>query len=203
MKVLGLFSFFLPLCASMCGCPEDDYIEPTNYEVTSLDYVFVDGDQKEFAQRDTLWLNIEVPQRIESPGGDYDIFELTKSEKAQLSFRIEKLEEFDLPFLLRFSDKDIVPDFGNVEVYEYDMSRILVELQREDGFYRSRFGVVLRAKGDFLLSEINSDYNEPLGQFSIWFEDVEYDQEPLENVLVNTSIRQSNNKGKYSFKVVD
>lgn len=199
MRVIFYLSYLLPLCASLCGCPEDEYIEPIHYEVALPELVFVEDNQKQFAQGDTLWINIKVPQQIEN----YNIFQLTKTEQASLYFQFEKMENFELPFLLNFTENDIVADFGAIEVDEYNTSRLVAHLQRDGELYRSRVGIVLRSEGNFLLSEINVAYNEPPNQFSIWFSDEEYHEEPVENVIILTTIRESNEEGKYEFKVGD
>lgn len=203
MKITTVLSLALPLCAGLCGCPEDDYIPPIDYRAAKDDLVFVEEDKTQFTVGDTLWIAAKVPESLETDRGTIAIYELNGAETTTFSLNFEQNEGFELPSLLRFTAKDLVADFGAVKPYQYDPSEIVVKLERQEGVYVARFGIKLLNEGDFLLSEANTPYNDPKDKFNLWFTDPVFNQEPVENVIITTSIRQASAAGKYAFKVVN
>lgn len=179
------FCFALPLCAWICGCPDDSYPDSTFIEVESMDRIFVDDDRQSYAINDTLWINSVVPRVIvdNTVGKQYDIFELTGAESARISFKLEKQGAFDNPLVVRFSEDELVLKEGMLEISEYDDTQLICDLLLKDTNYRLRFGIVLKERGDYTISEY---YGYP---FNITFLDTDYGKDELQNVSLFADFR--------------
>ncbi|KPM31718.1 Hypothetical protein I595_2213 [Croceitalea dokdonensis DOKDO 023] len=198
LYVHSILASFSVLCASLCGCPEDDYVPPVTYEVQQNQLVFVDGDRFNYAVGDTLWLNVQVPQRVidEITGQSYDIFEITGATEARISLKLEKESSFTKPFLVNFSQEDLVLEAGVFQIPEFETTQLALDVNYQDDAYRLRIGFLLKEAGVYQLSGFYGN------DWQFGFYDTDFGKLPQEYVFVTTTVRGAAN-GALRFTVVE
>lgn len=152
--ILG--SFFL--CASMCGCGEDDFIyeriSGTVNNATSLENL-----SSGFQVNDTLFVNTYVPLDIMTSNGSLNINDISGVTGNTYSFNLalNKESQFGNDVIINISADHLVAITGDTNI-DFETLR-LVTTREADGFYH-RFGIVLKEPGNYKLSSYssNSDY---------------------------------------------
>jgi hypothetical protein len=185
-------SFSGILCASLCGCPTDNYQPPVNIELKVEDLVYIDDDRTNYSVGDTLWVNVDIPKFISdaNTGRSYDIFETTKAESIRFSFRLSKESNFDNLLEVQLVDSEVVIEEGLVEI---DKGRLISDILLIDSCYKLRFGAVLKEAGNYVLSNFDDD------NLLLYVFDSNFEKQIQENLFITTNFRTSSST--YSFLV--
>lgn len=187
MKITVFLYSLVFLCAGMC-CPPEDDTPYVSFEFDTPGLISVESETNKFSQNDTLWVNLAIPNTLLNENEEeIDIFELTgNTGNARSDFNLYLANNFDKPSPINLSEKEIISTVGDIE-YKYNLMVTAIEA---NGMLKSRFGIVLKEKGNYFLG---SGFlpNNP----SIFLKSDTYN-----SVIIRTSFAGENDN-KYEFSV--
>ncbi|MEN1784851.1 MAG: hypothetical protein AAGF77_06880 [Bacteroidota bacterium] len=187
----------IPLCASLCGCPEDENVPPISYETSVPNLVFVDDDRQAYGVGDTLWLNMVVPDEIILDTGTTEsIYNLTEEDHTQIYFRLTKASEFEEPLLVTLAENEFVTTRGELIPREDRPGILIATLTRNSDAYGLRVGLLMKSTGDFNLSPDFVDVG-----WAFYFYDQDYSVQPLKDVVIASSFRNAEAGLTFKFTV--
>jgi len=148
MKITVFLYSLVFLCAGMC-CPPEDDTPYVSFEFDTPGLIAVEGETNRFSQNDTLWVNLVIPNTLLNENEEeIDIYELTGNTGiARLNLNLYLANNFDRPSPIILSENEIISTTGEVE-YKYNLS---VTARLVNGLLQSRFGIVLKEKGNYFL----------------------------------------------------
>ncbi len=199
MKSLSLFSRFLigllPLCASLCCPPEDDY-NYENYQKTLENVSTVVNEQPVYNVGDTLIVRTSIDFQQDFDGNLIDLSQLpTTGTDGDFGFSVVlyRFSDFGAASLIDVSEENIVSIAGNTVVnYGYIQSMTA----RTDSRFENVFGIVLREAGNYSLggAQRNLDTYYPINYY-FRGNDVIID--------IYSTISTSSSSGNFEFEIVD
>lgn len=179
------------LCASICGCPDDDIIySQATYEVPDL--VKVQDNSRQYQVNDTLFFEINIPRNISiSDTESIDVFTITSgSETAYMSLALYRITNFDIPQPVLLSSNEVLKFESEVNIFD-NILGIVPAFQND--IYKARIGLILREPGSFYLSGFETELDNKVYanfQGSEGF-----------SLLLITSIIDDNDLNRFAFTV--
>ncbi|WP_190809309.1 hypothetical protein [Flagellimonas sp. S3867] len=185
MKMVLSYSlcFLYVLCVSLCGCPPDNYF--VEYESVIPNVVAFEGEKINFLQGDTLYLIAKIPRNVVTVEGErIDLQNDLGTVSSHFAMKLSKKGDFSNPSILSLSENELVVINGEVYLDEYDRTRIHCAMLLDGENYVFRFGVLLKEKGDFILSQYHQSKNE----WVFVFEDQKMRRNTYETVIVKSPL---------------
>lgn len=184
---LTTFSYSLVfLCAGFC-CPDDD-IDTAYYNIRQNDLIEIEDSQRLFEVNDTLWITTEAPVILEYEGESLNISEVAgNSDRLYAYLGLYQQTSFENPLPVYLSENEIVERIGEITT-----DQALIATAFLDGnTFRNSFGIILKEKGDFLLS-----HGYVPGKVNLSLDTSNYT-----SVEVSTSFKDAEDPSRYKFRV--
>ncbi|MGW9686884.1 hypothetical protein [Flagellimonas sp. 2504JD1-5] len=186
MKMVLSYSvcFLYVMCMSLCGCPPDDYEEHVEYEAIIPNVVQIEGEKTDFIQGDTLFLAVEVPKVVSAEGELIDLQDDLRVQSCHFTLKLSKMGSFANPAVLSLSENEFVVLDGDAYLDDYDNSRIYCSAMFNNESFVFRFGILLKEKGNFILSQ----YDQTKNEWFFVFSDEKVEQNIHETVIVKSPL---------------
>jgi hypothetical protein len=176
------------LCASLCCGPEEDDYNFVNLESEIPNVAVIDGNKTTFAQGDTIFLTVTIPKKIVATGGkSIDIPRDLGAESCRFQLKLGKKGNFENPSIYILSESEVVVEKGDMYFEENGGSEMVCDVLLYDKNYMFRLGVLLKEKGDFILSQYEQTKN-------VWNFNF-YDEKISDNTYTNLFIKSPLTKG--------
>ncbi|MGJ8683784.1 MAG: hypothetical protein ACSHWW_04135 [Nonlabens sp.] len=143
------------LCASMCGCGEEDsyYL---NIQGTVDDATVFETNPNGFQVNDTIFISTTIPFEFmenNSLRSIEDVEGLNPNDVFNFSLTLEKETQFGDDVRINVAPENIVPVTG-ATMFEYE--RFYLSTTRETDRFEHRFGIVLKEAGNYKLKSNSS-----------------------------------------------
>ena len=184
MKMVLSYSVcFLFVILASC-CPPDDRLEYVEYESEIPDVAMIDGGKINFFQGETLYLEVNIPESVVSEDGkSINLHDDLGVISNHLILTLSKKGSFSNPAIQVLSENEIDVERGDVFLDEYD-EHLSCYLLHENKEYTLRFGILLKEKGDFVLSQ----HRQTEKAWVFYFNDENHRDNTNETVIVKSPL---------------
>ncbi len=174
----------------LTSCSEDGKF----YLVENGEVLYVDNDKSTYLRGELLWLNIKIQknQQDKNSNSEIDIFNLTGATETFVGLSLFSSENMN-GSAVELNPEAIQVEKGSMIIVENN-SKILGRAIYQNGFYEMRIGIPLDSTGNFFIA--NSGIASG-GQ------GLAFNSNSANEVQFNTSIRNSNEEGRFEFTVQD
>ena len=183
------------LCASMC-CKEENEPNYDDYSVNIPNTIFVEDDKNMFTIGDTLWINIQIPNVLKDvEDKELNIYELTLQNTALINLSLFLETDFEQAATINISESEIINVIGTMSTNEHDTRVISSEAILTNDFYLAKHGILLRQAGKFKIKPL---FESKL----IYYFSSEYNNDLVNYINLETTLRSSTSDSEYMFEVL-
>lgn len=174
----------------LSSCSEDGKF----YLVENHGVIYIDDDKSTYLKGELLWLNIKIQknQQDKNSNSEIDIFNLTGATETFVGLSLFSSENSN-GSAVELNAETIQVDKGSMIIVENN-SKILGRAIYQNGFYEMRIGIPLDNTGNFFIA--NSG-------MAIGGQGLAFNSNSPNEVQFNTSIRNSNEEGRFELTVHD